>query len=75
MTYELWDMQTGNLAGDYSSEAEALAALREIIAVYGRGWVKEWELVRVANDGTPTQLACGDALLAAAVGDGLPSGA
>ena len=71
--YELWDMQTGNLAGIYPSEATALTALREIIAVYGRHWVKDWELIHIENDGIPVQLTCGDALVTHALNTSTPS--
>ena len=33
--YELWDLQTANLMGEYDSEAEALADVREALAA---GW-------------------------------------
>ena len=36
MWYELWDSDTGNRVGKYSTEEAALGALREDIRRYGR---------------------------------------
>jgi hypothetical protein len=38
MTYELWNIKTGNAIGGYASEAEALAFVREVIARHGRAY-------------------------------------
>jgi len=39
MRFELWDMETGNLVGDYDSEAEALSVVREAVRQHGRAVV------------------------------------
>ena len=36
MWYELWDAETGNRVGRFEREQEALAAVREDVARYGR---------------------------------------
>ena len=38
MTYELWNTRTGNAIGEFSTEAEALAAVREAVGRNGRGY-------------------------------------
>ena len=35
MHWELWDTETGNLVGDYDTEAEALAVVRAALARHG----------------------------------------
>jgi hypothetical protein len=35
MHWELWDTETGNLIGDYDSEAEALAVVRDALRRHG----------------------------------------
>lgn len=39
MTYELWNMRTGNAIAEFGTETEALAAVREVIARHGRAYV------------------------------------
>jgi hypothetical protein len=36
MTFELWNVHTGNAIGEFTTEAEALAFVREAIARNGR---------------------------------------
>jgi hypothetical protein len=38
MHFELWDLQTANLLGEYDTEAEALADVRDALAA---GWASE----------------------------------
>ena len=33
--YELWDTRSRNLIGTYTSEADALATVREVLALHG----------------------------------------
>jgi hypothetical protein len=35
MHWELWDTETGNLVGDYDSEADALAVVRNALCRHG----------------------------------------
>ncbi len=56
--YELWDLRSGNLVGAYSSEASALAVVREAIQRYGRAYVEWLALARDEDDET-TPLAEG----------------
>jgi hypothetical protein len=39
MHWELWDTESGNMVGDYDSEAEALAVVREAVRRHGPGVV------------------------------------
>ena len=58
MWYELWDVKTGNQVGHYSTEADALEAVRDSITRYGRH----------SDEVTSLGLLCHDPLL---VGGGL----
>ena len=57
--YALWDMRSGNLMGDYDSEALALETLAAAIGVHGEGYAETVALVRVGPQGTPLQIAAG----------------
>ncbi len=35
MHYELWDLQSANLLGEYDTEAEALAVVSDALALHG----------------------------------------
>jgi hypothetical protein len=65
--YELWDVESANLMGAYSTESEALADLRAIIDTYGRPWVREWELVRTSDAEPAEPILAGEALIAHAL--------
>jgi len=60
--YELWDMVSGNLLDDFDSEAEALEAVRKLIALNGPGSTDALALTRVDATGQMTTLASGEAL-------------
>jgi hypothetical protein len=74
VSYELWDLETGNLVGGYATEAAALAVVRRAIARYGRASMATLALARESR-GRTTALAEGEALadraLAAAPGAGV----
>lgn len=50
MLYELWDTQTGNLVGEYESEAAALAVVRGALSRYGPD-VAAWLALGAEHDG------------------------
>jgi hypothetical protein len=60
--YELWDMQSRNLLDDFDTEAEALEAVRSLIALNGPGGADALALTRVQADGRMATLATGSAL-------------
>jgi len=60
--YELWDARSGNLLDDFDTEAEALQAVRALIALNGAGCTDSLALTCVGTDGRMTTLAMGSAL-------------
>ena len=70
--FDLWDVETGNLIGTFASEAEALEIVRQLIEVNGMGYADALDLGRIANDGTTSSIATGQALVGRARGSGRP---
>jgi hypothetical protein len=66
VSYELWELATGNLVGGYETEAAALAVVRQSIERWGRQSVATLALARESR-GRATALAEGDALAARAL--------
>jgi hypothetical protein len=60
--FELWDGESGNALGDYATEDEALAVIRETIYHDGRQAVATFALLRVNSRGRATTIAEGDVL-------------
>jgi hypothetical protein len=60
--YELWDTESRNLLDDFDTEAEALAAVRALIALNGTNCTGALALTRVSTDGRMMTLAFGEAL-------------
>jgi hypothetical protein len=61
VSYELWELATGNLVGGYETEAAALAVVRRSIEQWGRASVATLALARESR-GRTKALAEGDAL-------------
>jgi hypothetical protein len=57
--YELWDTESRNLLDDFDTEAEALEAVRELVALNGPGCTDAMALTRVHADGRMATLATG----------------
>ena len=57
--YELWDTESRNLLDDFDTEAEALEAVRDLIALNGPGCTDAVALTRVHADGRMSTLAMG----------------
>lgn len=68
LVHELWDIETGNLLGDYLDEDAALHDVREGIQEDGRDLWSAIALARVEADGTRNTIAQGDELIARAQG-------
>jgi hypothetical protein len=49
--YELWDVDTGNIVGTYASEAEALAEVRDLLALNGAAYAADLSLGRKGDEG------------------------
>ena len=57
--YELWDTGSGNLLDDFDTEAQALEAVRDLIALNGSDCTDAMALTRVHADGHMVTLAVG----------------
>ena len=57
--YELWDIASRNLLDDFDTEAEALDAVLELIALNGTDCTDSMALTRVHVDGSMVTLAMG----------------
>ena len=62
VTYGLRDSETGQYMGAFSSEDEALTAVRDDLRRYGQAEVELYDFVRYSSSGTDT-LARGSALI------------
>lgn len=51
MSYDIWDLSSGNLIRTYDSEREALAFVRGAVERHGRRSISRWALLTVAGDG------------------------
>lgn len=61
MTYELWNRQTGNAIGEFATEAEALAVVREAVERNGREYA-DLLFLGVSSRGRSKPVAEGQAL-------------
>jgi hypothetical protein len=61
-TFELWDLQTRNAVGGYSTEAEALAVVRRTIEADGLAFIDDLALLQVNSRGRSTTVALGAGL-------------
>ena len=55
LTYELWDVETANLADSFTTEAEALEAVRKAVDDLGPKIVRYWALA--SKDLIPSPVA------------------
>ena len=62
MTYELWEMSTGNLIGAYATQQEALALIRRAIVAHGKTYVDTILLGVEDEKGRSKTIAKGQAL-------------
>jgi len=66
MGYELWDTASRNLLNDFDTEADALEAVRKLIALNGQNCTDALALTQVDGAGHMTTLAMGESLAALA---------
>jgi hypothetical protein len=66
MYFELWDQESGNSLGDYDSEAEALAIVRDMLAENEPDYADMLSLGCTQDDGTFAIVASGASLAARA---------
>lgn len=67
MTYELWNTRTRNAIGDFGSQTEALAVVRDVIARHGRDYANMLFLGCEDASGHSRPIAQGQALVAMAL--------
>jgi hypothetical protein len=65
--FEIWETETGNLAGDYESQAEALAVIRRILESDHPETVKTLLLTEEHESGKSIQIGAGEELVRLAV--------
>jgi hypothetical protein len=66
MYFELWDLDTGNIIGDFDTEAEALAVVRSLVEVNTPSFVDMISLGCIEDNGSFRIVARGRPLAARA---------
>jgi len=59
MAYELWDTETRNIVGDYETEGEALAIVRDVLRLDGQDAVASLALAHEDRSGRTRIVAIG----------------
>ena len=67
MAFELWDIESRNIVGDYATEAEALAVVRDLVHRDGPRPVESLLLAFEDDIGRTTPVASGTELVERAV--------
>jgi hypothetical protein len=52
MFYDLWDLESGNIIGDFDSEAEALTVVHDLLEVNGPSFAGTLSLGCTEDDGS-----------------------
>ncbi len=73
MVYVMWDVETGNVVGDFATEDEALAVVRELLDDNAPDYVDALSLGRTDDDGGTRLVADGQGLASMARGGLDPS--
>ena len=68
MTFEIWDLVTRNLTGSFSTESEALEAVRNAVERHGRSYAEAFALIQEDSRGRSTTIARGMELIERALG-------
>lgn len=63
MAYELWDMQTANLVGDYATQEDALEDVRQTLLTSGRAAIEPLSLAFETESGETRSIASGKSLI------------
>lgn len=71
MTYELWNMRTGNAIGEFATEVQALAFVRDAIARNGSGYA-DLLFLGATSRGRSKPIAQGSALAERAIAAASP---
>ncbi|MEA2583640.1 MAG: hypothetical protein QOF33_1725 [Thermomicrobiales bacterium] len=64
ITFELWDVDTGNIIGSFATQDESLEAVRRLLEAYGPGYAEDLDLTAREDTGTARNVASGDRLIA-----------
>lgn len=67
MIYELWDTCSGNVVGTFTTKEEALAIVRDAVALHGEAFAKWFLLGQEDKAGRSRRIAEGKALVALAL--------
>ncbi len=59
MFYVLWDVETGNIVGDFETEAEALSVVRDLLDANEPDYVEALSLGLTDDAGAPRMVAEG----------------
>lgn len=63
MSYEVWEMQTGNLVASFGSEQDALALVRDALVAHGEAYARCLAVVCEDEAGHSITVAVADQLL------------
>jgi hypothetical protein len=66
-SFELMDLDSGNLVGSYHSLEEALEVVRNAYATYGQSGIDDLGLARVESGGSQESIAIGPELVSYAL--------
>ena len=67
LVYQLWDIDTGNLIGEFDAETDALVAVRDAFALHGRAYAEGLALGTVGSTRHPEHVAVGAELVTRAL--------
>ena len=67
MTYDLWDVESGNIVNTFETEREALRVVRTLLDLNGSEYARSLSLGVEDDDGSMRIVAEGDDLAARAV--------
>jgi hypothetical protein len=62
VAYEIWETESGNVLGEYNTEAAALEAVRDVVAAHGEAAIETWLLMREDRRGRSRRVESGVAL-------------
>lgn len=62
MAYELWNLESGNMIGDFSTEEAALVEVHAVVRSHGAVTVAAWALAYEDDDGETHPIAEGAVL-------------
>ncbi|MDQ3693371.1 MAG: hypothetical protein M3464_07065 [Chloroflexota bacterium] len=63
-SYELWNVESGNIIGAFDTASEALAVVRHLLDSFGESYASELTLGRRDGDSPATIVGEGDELIA-----------